>query len=148
MSDFIVRVFQVQLLNGSADVSMTGDTPDQVANIVLTAVGDDPDDESGDRRYHLPDGRFVLLDPEDCVVGGRIYCQVLDDERHIVGFYGDLTSCDFNEGAPDAETEHGLLTPDEDAAVRAVLNDAITGTGSNRKAALLTAALRKLPRAG
>jgi hypothetical protein len=90
----------------------------------------------------------VPLDPEDCVVGGRITCQVLDDERRIAGFYGDLTSCNFTEGAPDAQTGHGLLTPDEDAAVRAVLHDAITGAGSNRKAALLTAALRKLPRAG
>ena len=89
------------------------------------------------------------LDPEDSVVGGRTYCQVLDGEYRTVGLYGDLTSCDFTvehlDGL-DAMANAGLqLTPEEGAMVRAVLNDAIMGTGSNPKAALLTAALRKLP---
>ncbi|WP_145144440.1 hypothetical protein [Roseomonas gilardii] len=102
MSDYIVRIFQVQLLSGSADVPMTDVTADQAAEIVLTAVEGDPDDETGERRYHLPDGRFIPLDPEDCVVGGRIYCQVLDGEHRLVGLYGDLAPCDVTEGTPEA----------------------------------------------
>ena len=108
MPDFIVRVFQVQLLCGSADVPMTAVTPEQAAEIVLTAVEGDPDDETGNRRYRLPDGRFVPLDPEDCVVGGRIYCQVLDAKQRVVGLYGDLTSCDVTDEAPEARVEPDL----------------------------------------
>ena len=108
MPNFTVRVFQVQLLCGSADVSMTDVTPEQAAAIVLAAVEGDPDDDTGDRRYRLPDGRFIPLDPEDCVVGGRIYCQVLDGERRIVGLHGNLASCDVTEGAPQARAEPDL----------------------------------------
>lgn len=191
MPDYTVRVFQMQLLSGSADVPMKDVTADRAAEIVLTAVEGDPHDETGERRYRLPDGRFVPLDPEDCVVGGRIYCQVLDGEHRIVGLYGDLTPCDVTEGAPEVRVEPDLralladlrlvaeshrevgrsfplsgigslfdhldqldavasaglqLTAEETETVRAVLNSEIMATGSNTKAALLTSALRKLPR--
>lgn len=108
MPDFTVRVFQVQLLCGSADVSMADVMPERAAELVLNAVEGDPNDDTGERRYHLPDGRFIPLDPEDCVVGGRIYCQVLDEERHIVGLFGDLTPCDVTEGAPEMRVEPDL----------------------------------------
>ena len=125
MPDFTVRVFQVQLLCGSADVPMTNVTPEQAAEIVLTAVEGDPDDDTDDRRYRLPDGRFVPLDPEDCVVGGRIYCQVLDEEHRVVGLYGDLTSCDVTDGAPEARVEPDL---------RALLADLRAAAESHREA--------------
>lgn len=124
MPDYTVRVFQVQLLSGSADVFMKDVTADQTAEIVLTAVEGDPDDESGERRYRLPDGRFVPLDPEDCVVGGRIYCQVLDGEHRIVGLYGDLAPCDTTEGAPEAR-----VGPD----LRALLADLRLAAESHRE---------------
>lgn len=108
MPDFIVRVFQVQLLCGSADVPMTDVTPEQAAEIVLAAVEGDPDDDTGERRYRLPDGRFVPLDPEDCVVGGRIHCQVFNAKHRIVGLHGDLASCDVTDGAPEARVAADL----------------------------------------
>ena len=153
MPDFTVRVFQVQLLCGSADVPMTDVTPERAAEIVLAAVEGDPDDDTGERRYRLPDGRFIPLDPEDCVVGGRIYCQVLDGDRRIVGLFGDLTSCDTADETLEPVEPHlralpvGLpLNAEEADVMRSVLNDEIIATASNAKAELLTAVLRKLPR--
>lgn len=128
MPDFTVRVFQVQLLCGSADVSMTDVTPEQAAEIVLAAVEGDPDDDTGERRYRLPDGRFVPLDPEDCVVGGRIYCQVLDAEHRIVGLHGDLTSCDITEGAPEARAEPDLRALLADLRLMAESHREVNGT--------------------
>ena len=128
MPDFTVRVFQVQLLCGSADVPMADVTPEQAAEIVLAAVEGDPDDETGDRRYRLPDGRFVPLDPEDCVAGGRIYCQVLDAEHRIIGLHGDLASCDVTEGAPQARAEPDLRVLLADLRVAAESHREVGGT--------------------
>ena len=76
MPGHLIRVTQTQLLADSSDVLLQAETPDEAAQIVLDAVAGEPDD-TGSRSYGLPDGRRIELDPEDAVIGGEIYAEVI-----------------------------------------------------------------------
>ena len=73
----LIRVTQTQLLADSSDVVLQADTPEDAAQIVLDAVAGEPDDNSGTRSYGLPDGCKIELDPEDAVIGGETYAEVI-----------------------------------------------------------------------
>ncbi len=77
MPEHLIRITQTQLLADSRDVVLQAETPDEAAQIVLDAVAGDPDDDTGTRSYGLPDGRKIELDPEDAVVGGETYVEVI-----------------------------------------------------------------------
>ena len=77
MPEHLIRVTQTQLLADSSDIVLEAATPDEAAEIVLDAVAGDPDDETGTRSYGLPDGRKIEIDPEDAVIGGETYAEVI-----------------------------------------------------------------------
>ncbi len=77
MPEHLIRVTQTQLLADSRDVVLQAETPDEAAQIVLDAVAGEPDDDTGTRSYGLPDGRRIELDPEDAVIGGETYAEVI-----------------------------------------------------------------------
>lgn len=77
MPEHLIRVTQTQLLADSSDVVLQADTPEDAAQIVLDAVAGEPDDNSGTRSYGLPDGCKIELDPEDAVIGGETYAEVI-----------------------------------------------------------------------
>ena len=77
MPEHLIRVTQTQLLADSSDVVLQADTPEDAARIVLDAVAGDPEDDSGTRSYGLPDGCKIELDPEDAVIGGETYAEVI-----------------------------------------------------------------------
>ncbi len=87
MPEHLIRVTQTQLLADSRDIVLQAETPDEAAQIVLDAVAGEPDDETGTRRYGLPDGRKIELDPEDAIVGGETYAEVIVGGQvvHMVG---------------------------------------------------------------
>ena len=76
MPEHLIRVTQTQLLADSRDVVLQAETPNEAAQIVLDAVAGEPDD-IGTRSYGLPDGRRIELDPEDAVIGGETYAEVI-----------------------------------------------------------------------
>lgn len=83
MTEHLVRVYQTQTLLGVAEVRVQADTAAQAKQIVLDAAQGDPDDEDGDRRYLLPDGTCFHLDPEDLVMDGEIWAEIVIDELAV-----------------------------------------------------------------
>ena len=77
MPEHLIRVTQTQLLADSSDIVLQAATPDEAAQIVLDAVAGEPDDETGTRCYGLADGRKIELDPEDAIIGGETYAEVI-----------------------------------------------------------------------
>lgn len=90
MPEHMIRVTQTQLLADSRDIALQAATPGEAARIVLDAVAGDPDDDAGTRSYRLPDGRRIELDPEDAVVGGETYVEVIV-EGQVVQTVGRAT---------------------------------------------------------
>ena len=76
MPEHLIRVTQTQLVADSSNVLLQAETPDEAARIVLYAVAGEPDD-TGTRSYGLPDGRRIELDPEEAVIGGETYAEVI-----------------------------------------------------------------------
>lgn len=145
MPEYLIRVYQTQLLQGYADVMLNEASAEAAASVVLDAANGDPDDVTDSRRYQLPDGRSFPLDPEDTVIGGRIFCHVLDGDGKLLGAFGDLQPCDAGDDVRPATSPPELrLTPRERDALSALLNEEIMATGSNTKARTLTTVLRKL----
>lgn len=90
MPEHMIRVTQTQLLADSRDIVLQAATPDEAARIVLDAVAGDPDDDASTRSYGVPDGRRIELDPEDAVVGGETYAEVIV-EGQVVQTVGRAT---------------------------------------------------------
>lgn len=88
------------------------------AQIVLDAVAGDPD-KSGTRRYRLPDGRSIALDPENAS-GGEIYAEAIEDGR-VVRTIG--------------QSKRLILADDETAALRTLLSHAISDTAATARPA-------------
>ena len=113
MAEHLIRVYQSQTLRGFADVLVTADTAAQAKQIVLDAANGDLDDADGDRRYLLPDGTRFHLDPEDEVVDGEIWAEVVTGEAAIEAL--------DNRKAP--ERQGMSLLPIEPSAPQAARHD-------------------------
>lgn len=79
MSMHLIRLYQSQYLQGTVDVEVEADSADTAAQIALDAALGDPDDETEQRRYVLPDGGRFRLDPEDAVIDGDIWAEIIID---------------------------------------------------------------------
>ena len=83
MPEHLIRVTQTQLLADSRDVVLQAETSNEAARIVLDAVAGEPEDDTGTRSYGLPDGRKIELDPEEAVIGGETYAEVIVGGRVV-----------------------------------------------------------------
>ncbi len=113
MAEHLIRVYQTQTLRGFADVRVQADTTAQAIQIVLDAANGDPDDEDGDRRYLLPDGTRFHLDPEDEVVDGEVWAEIISDDQTI------KTASDPTE----PESQGMAVLPTEPPAPEAIRHD-------------------------
>lgn len=113
MAEHLIRVCQTQTLRGFADVRVQADTAAQAKQIVLDAANGDPDDEDGDRRYLLPDGTRFHLDPEDEVVDGEIWAEVVIDEPAV----------NTPDNPTEPESQGMAVLPIEPSAPEAVRHD-------------------------
>lgn len=77
--EYLIRLYQTRLLRGSVDVRVEADSAVAAARIALAAAAGDPDDETEERSYRLPDGRTFHLDPEDEVVDDDIWAEIIVD---------------------------------------------------------------------
>ena len=128
MSTYRVRVTEMQLLRDEAEVFIDAATPEAAIRVVLDAGPGDEEDDRG-RRYCLPDGRGFTLDPENMVVSGSVYAEVIDGGRVIASSL-DVVRIDID--------------PDEKAALGTLLEEAITDTSVQAKAEIYGRVLRKL----